>query len=61
MSEDDKSPADELAARRNRKKHNTMLIDRIVGVPAHSGTPETDADPNNPFQGPAGGGDGRLK
>lgn len=31
-----------------RKMHNGMLVDRIKGVAAQPGTPETDADPLNP-------------
>lgn len=36
------------AAEAARNKDNAMLVDRIKGIAATPGTPETDADPHNP-------------
>ena len=33
---------------RNKQSHNQMLVDRVKGISPQAGTPETDADPQNP-------------
>lgn len=32
----------------NRRRHNVMMQQRMTGIAAQPGTPESDADPNNP-------------
>lgn len=44
----DYSLMERLAAAKHRRAENEMILLRMFGLPAQPGTPETDADPNNP-------------